>query len=211
MFVGLVAISVPAGLALFGAADSALIRLSAFATVLMFLLMMTRSSILLKRTQEQAAELVALSMTDPLTAAANRRHLMIRLREELDRAERYHSPLSLVFIDLDHFKQFNDQHGHDAGDDLLKRCVELWQQELRATDLLARAGGEEFVVLLPETSDQAAQQMVVRLMAVMPGSQTLSAGLTQNRPEDDSDAILKRGDDAMYEAKAAGRNTVVTL
>ncbi|MEW6325365.1 MAG: diguanylate cyclase, partial [Nitrospirota bacterium] len=92
-----------------------------------------------------------LALTDGLTGLYNRRSLISHLRREVTRARRYRHPLSLLFIDLDYFKRYNDERGHRKGDDVLRRMARLFRTELRATDLAARYGGEEFIVLLPET------------------------------------------------------------
>lgn len=210
LFIGMTSISVPAALVLLGPDDSIMIRLAAVATLLLFVLMMMRSSILLQRMQRQAGELESLSLTDSLTGAANRRKLMARLREELSRMQRTDSALALAFVDLDHFKRFNDEHGHEAGDDLLRECVRCWQAELRETDLLARAGGEEFVLIFPDTREPAARGILQRLQSVMPRPQTFSAGLAHYATGDTADSLLKRADDAMYTAKSLGRNRILS-
>ena len=101
-------------------------------------------------------ELEDLSMTDELTGLANRRHLARKLEEETRRSDRTGRPFALLMIDLDHFKQVNDRHGDQTWDDLLKECAEVFEHNVRATDLVARSGGEKFCALLPETPREGA-------------------------------------------------------
>ena len=92
---------------------------------------------------------------DPLTGCFNRRHFMILAKQELQRVARYARPVSLLMLDIDYFKKFNDQHGHPAGDQLLCALVKLCQKILRNVDVLARYGGEEFIILMPQTDSDA--------------------------------------------------------
>jgi diguanylate cyclase (GGDEF)-like protein/PAS domain S-box-containing protein len=160
------------------------------------------------------------AQTDELTGAANRRMLMQRLSTEFERVRRYPQVgCAVLALDLDHFKRVNDCWGHAAGDAVLRHVVHLLQQQLRATDLLARSGGEEFVVLLPDTSLAEASRLAERLRRTVQakptrfGEQmlpiTTSIGLAVIEHGDASpEAVLARADAALYEAKADGRNTV---
>jgi diguanylate cyclase (GGDEF)-like protein len=165
------------------------------------------------------AELAELSETDALTSLANRRRLDRALAEECSRAQRHGIALSLLVLDIDHFKAYNDLLGHPAGDRCLRevaRAVGALGQ--RPTDLLARLGGEEFVLLLPHIGPAQALEHAARVHTAMaaaalphPGSPvagfvTLSIGIAAHRPGDDGPALLARADAALYEAKHAGRN-----
>lgn len=163
--------------------------------------------------------LIQLSRHDPLTGVANRRYFFERAEEELLRSRRYQQPLSVVLMDVDHFKQVNDRYGHAAGDEVLRQLSHHSRELLREADLFARIGGEEFAVLMPSTSLHGARRLDERLRQVMAdkeldiGGQVLrvhvSAGATQLRSEDQSiEDCLRRADEALYRAKQTGRNRV---
>lgn len=171
-------------------------------------------------TQKQhEAELVRLARYDVLTGAANRRYFLERAEQECARSRRHQLPLSLMLVDLDHFKQINDRYGHAYGDEALKQFSAVMRGRLRDSDLLARIGGEEFVILMPSTALAGATLLAERLRVAM-ADQPLpiidhllpvrfSAGVTQLKGDDlDIDACLKRADDAMYRAKQSGRDRV---
>jgi diguanylate cyclase (GGDEF)-like protein len=164
-------------------------------------------------------------MHDALTGAFNRLYFAEQLPRELRRAIREHTPLSVVMIDVDHFKQFNDCWGHARGDDCLIAVVERLQSVLRRpADFLARYGGEEFVAVLPQTGPDGAIAMAealrhavidlaLRRGAASDGVVTVSLGITTVDPRTDAittDTILQRADAALYEAKHAGRNRIAT-
>lgn len=163
-------------------------------------------------------ELQQLAHTDPLTQIANRRSFFIRAGEELMRAHRYQRPLSLVLLDLDYFKQINDLFGHQTGDDVLSWVAAFYLERLRRTDFLARMGGEEFVILLPETDSLTALELTDRLRAelavgireILPADApalTISAGISLLELQGDTiQTLLSRADAALYQAKALGRN-----
>ncbi|WP_089715189.1 GGDEF domain-containing protein [Halomonas daqiaonensis] len=159
--------------------------------------------------------------TDWLTGAANRRQLTRQARRELARAQRNGTPLSLLCLDIDHFKTVNDVHGHQAGDQVLKQVALTMQQNLRPTDLLARVGGEEFQVLLPDANSQQAGEIAERIRSSLHDLEirlhgkvlkvTVSVGSAQMVQDGkDLDSIMRAGDERLYEAKALGRNRVVT-
>ncbi len=159
---------------------------------------------------EANRKLEELSQRDPLTGLFNRRHLMHRLDEELARRRRGH-PLVAVMIDLDRFKRVNDEAGHAQGDVLLAKIGEALAKSVRATDVVGRYGGDEFVVLLPDTdAEQAkivAQRMVLGVREVglafdAKRGVTASVGMAVATPEDDARALLSRADDAAYAAKS---------
>jgi diguanylate cyclase (GGDEF)-like protein len=115
----------------------------------------------------------------------------------------------VAILDLDNFKDFNDRYGHQAGDQLLKSATGAWSRMLRTTDLLCRYGGEEFTVLLPAASTDQAVEVLERLRAVTPQSQTFSVGLAGWDGQEVSDELVARADRALYAAKAAGRDRVI--
>jgi diguanylate cyclase (GGDEF)-like protein/PAS domain S-box-containing protein len=152
-----------------------------------------------------------LARTDPLTGLANRRLWDERLSVEVARAERYGRPLCLVALDLDRFKDYNDRHGHPAGDVLLREAAAGWRRVLRASDLLARLGGDEFALLLPDCEVGVARGIVERLQRLTPGAQEgvgCSAGLVCRRDGESGAAAMGRADAALYAAKAEGRGGV---
>jgi diguanylate cyclase (GGDEF)-like protein/PAS domain S-box-containing protein len=160
---------------------------------------------------ERAELVVALerqATTDPLTGLPNRRALNDRLTTLLGRGSRRRR-LSVAILDLDRFKVYNDTHGHQAGDRLLRQAAASWQAQLRPTDLLARLGGEEFAILLPDCDVDAAAQIVGRLCSAVGEGQTASAGIVAFDGRESSNRLLARADDALYRAKAAGRDRVI--
>ena len=164
---------------------------------------------------------VALLALVPLTGASNRRHFMERLAIEWERARREGIALSLLAIDLDHFKDVNDEHGHQAGDEVLRRFVAEARTVLRPADLLGRTGGEEFAVLLPDSDAERATAVAERLRARMadtvqkvrtekPLRVTASIGVASFGPDGESgDKVFRAADKRLYKAKNQGRNRVV--
>lgn len=209
VILGAASMLAPTVILLTAGVDVEVVRAAAIGSILLFLLVIHRMAGLMREARQQAVALEKLSRTDPLTGAANRRSLESELLREISRAERSGAPLTLAFIDLDHFKRFNDTFGHAAGDALLGDLVRAWQPALRNADLLARVGGEEFVVLLPETGAETALQVVGRMRQLTPSRQTCSAGVSQLRAGDTADILMDRADSAMYRAKHAGRDRVV--
>jgi diguanylate cyclase (GGDEF)-like protein len=150
-----------------------------------------------------------LARTDELTRVRNRRGLMTTLEREFHRAARYGAPLSVIELDLDHFKQVNDRFGHAAGDALLKRVARALRHGLRQVDVVGRIGGEEFVVVAPETSAREAVVLAERLrQAVAATGITVSCGVaTLGQVEArDAEQLLAHADHALYRAKSLGRN-----
>ncbi|HWO47070.1 MAG TPA: GGDEF domain-containing protein, partial [Solirubrobacterales bacterium] len=111
-----------------------------------------------------------------------------------------------AILDIDHFKTYNDTHGHLAGDEVLRACAKAWDSTLRGEDTIARFGGEEFLVMLPDTDPDTAAEIVERLRLRTPMGQTCSAGLACWDGVESVDEVLRRADDALYLAKASGRN-----
>ena len=161
-------------------------------------------AVLLAGATARIRALERLATTDPLTGVANRRALDRRLVAELARADRTGSPLCVAFIDLDGFKSVNDRRGHGAGDALLVEAARRWSTTLRPYDLLARQGGDEFVVVLPSCGTDQALGVVERLRSAVPEGNGLSAGVTTSHAGDDPATLLNRADAALREAKAAG-------
>lgn len=168
---------------------------------------------------EGAAEMERFATTDSMTSLHNRRHFMILAEAELERFQRYQRPLSLLIFDIDHFKFINDTLGHDAGDRAIAHVAELARADKRPSDILGRIGGDEFVMLLPETDIAQASVVADRLREKVAGSplgqrgaemkMTISvgvAGATLSMPG--VAALLKLADDALYRAKFLGRNQV---
>jgi len=165
--------------------------------------------------QKTLVELDRLASTDKLTGAWNRRRLADAVANEMERLRRYDHPLSLLMIDIDFFKKINDQHGHGTGDQVLERLAAVLQGNLRATDSLTRWGGEEFIVLCPNTTLSTVAMLAERLRqriagASFPavGSITASVGVAECLAGEDWDHWLRRADSALYRAKACGRNQV---
>lgn len=168
----------------------------------------------------------ALSITDPLTGLHNRRHFFERATAELERAARYKTPVSLFIYDIDHFKKLNDTWGHLAGDLALKVIAAASEKVMRKIDILARYGGEEFVCLLPETDLAEAQLAAERVRHELEASpiehqgkrlavtasfgvgSLAQLGLREAPPQDILQQIIRHADDALYQAKASGRNRV---
>lgn len=164
---------------------------------------------------ELQRRLVAQAITDPLTGAFNRRHMQDRLEEALESSRRRPAPVSLLIIDIDHFKRVNDEHGHKAGDTVLQRLVSVIRKRARAIDLLFRMGGEEFVLLLPDTAEDDAftvadaLRLAIAETPVLEGvTVTVSIGVGAALPADTVESWIKDTDFALYAAKRAGRNTV---
>jgi len=174
-------------------------------------------------TRADNARLEALAHIDPLTQLLNRRALTAKLVTELERVRRYNAPLSILMIDVDHFKLVNDTHGHLAGDQVLEEIALLLQRAARSVDTVARYGGEEFVIVLPETGEQGAIAFAERLRAkvesnVFPVGKgqeihlTISTGVSifAGHNARTAEHLLDSADQALYRAKQDGRNVVRT-
>jgi len=164
-------------------------------------------------TDQRQAEKMA--ETDPLTNIYNRRKFSRLLDQEIQRVERYDRFLSIVMLDIDHFKRVNDTYGHDTGDYVLRRMTELIKENIRITDVLARYGGEEFVIILPETDIKGASRQMERMRKTIEktsfdgvGNLTISAGITSYMGGDGCKSMITRADKALYLAKEEGRNKV---
>lgn len=173
----------------------------------------TYSNLVLSRYAARAMEERALS--DALTGVGNRRLIVDILDREIAKLERYGGDLSVILLDLDHFKEINDRYGHGVGDRVLVESSRLVADHLRRSDLLGRWGGEEFIVLAPETDLQGARLLAERLRLRLAvhrfegvGDLTASFGVAAHLPGDTGETLVHRADRALYEAKQAGRNTV---
>ncbi len=161
-----------------------------------------------------------LAVTDQLTGLHNRRYMRVQLEQFLKRANMGGTPVSILLCDIDYFKKVNDIHGHSAGDDVLREFGRRLRENIRPMDLACRYGGEEFVIIMPETTQDlahAAGERIREIIAETPFSigrgdhlkVTMSGGVaTVIAPDDDVDALLKRADEALYKAKAHGRNQI---
>ncbi len=172
----------------------------------------------IKQLETQIAEMSSLIREDPLTHSLNRRGLDDEFARETARAERFKSEFSVAVLDIDNFKKLNDERGHQTGDDALVHLVSVAKDELRITDHVARLGGEEFLIMLPNTGRKEAVKIITRLQRSLTKKYfldknehvliTFSAGVAERAPGESQDALIARADAAMYEAKRAGKNRV---
>jgi diguanylate cyclase (GGDEF)-like protein len=185
-----------------------------------------RDDVLARRNEELSAltaTLQTISTTDAGTGIANRRAFDQRLAVEVARANRYHTPLTLVMIDLDHFKALNDRAGHVAGDEVLRSVAAVLEREKRAGDMVARFGGEEFAAILPHTGARASLAWAERVRQLISGLRvaaaqrrtpaaltvTASFGLAEASASEEPRRLVEQADGALYRAKRLGRNRVV--
>ena len=164
---------------------------------------------LVRQREMLAARLERTARTDALTGLPNRRAWDEELEREILHAGRTETPLCVALLDLDYFKQFNDLHGHPAGDAHLKAVASLWRSRLRSADLIARHGGEEFAVLLTATDSVQARQLIEVLRDSVPLDQTVSAGIAQWDATESGAELFARADAALYQAKRSGRDRTV--
>ncbi len=162
-------------------------------------------------------DLLMKSSTDDLTNAFNRRYLIERINDEIMRSQRYGNPFSVIMLDIDNFKRINDQLGHHCGDQVLQSLVQIIKNRIRQLDILARWGGEEFMLLLPSTRLNSAVCLAEDLKRLcgdihLDGLErvTASFGVTEYIPGDTDERIFNRADKLMYSAKAKGKNRVVS-
>jgi diguanylate cyclase (GGDEF)-like protein/PAS domain S-box-containing protein len=167
------------------------------------------------------SRLEALASTDSLTRLPNRQAIMNKANEDFARARRDKRPLSILMIDIDHFKSINDRHGHAAGDHVLREVSTICRDVLRGSDVMGRIGGEEFVVLLPDAPRNSAEHVAERMRSRLAGTNiyflnlqftiTASFGVATINDDDETvQTMLDRADEAMYQAKHGGRNQVRT-
>lgn len=153
--------------------------------------------------------------TDPLTRISNRRFFTMRLEEEIARAKRSNTPISLIMLDIDYFKSVNDTFGHPAGDRVLKTISLLLAESIRLEDLADRLGGEEFAIMLPGTQKEGSMEVAERILQRAPEMElgieriiTVSLGGAIATPEDTAETLIGRADLALYNAKNTGRNRI---
>ena len=166
--------------------------------------------------QSALTKMEAMATTDELTGAYNRRKFREVANREISRTNRYRNTLSLIILDLDNFKNINDTHGHLTGDRVLQQTVQIVKPALREVDVLARWGGDEFIILLPEQSLEKTVIVARRIKAIVsehdfgiPFPLRMSMGVAQYETDESFESWLKRADELLYKAKHAGRNRVV--
>jgi diguanylate cyclase (GGDEF)-like protein len=183
-------------------------------------------SLSLKNSMEELSavnsQLMVLTITDPLTGRHNRRYIVDRIDSELKLVKRTNRPLSIIMLDLDYFKKYNDKYGHIAGDEALRKLGDLFRESTRESDVVARYGGEEFLIMMPHTDKEGALKAAENLRAAVeeavftPGGKktkiTVSLGVAA-APSDGMafDDLVEAADLAMYAAKKAGRNRVYSF
>ena len=177
-------------------------------SVVLSVMVLVRMAGLLTVVRAQAVQLSALARSDALTGVPNRRSWDHQLSRACRAAEDQDRPLSLAVLDLDNFKAYNDVHGHPAGDLLLKEAAAAWVEHLSTDEVLARVGGEEFALLLPDHDASSARARVLELLASTPRGQTFSAGVATWQPGTEPGVAFAAADRALYEAKRTGRNRV---
>ncbi len=169
------------------------------------------------------AQTKRLAYTDGLTSLDNYRSFHTRLQQEIERADRYHRPLSLIMLDIDYFKTYNDTHGHPQGDAILTDVARILKKTSRASDIVARYGGEEFALILPETDKPSAEALGNRLREEIeqykfPGEErlpghvlTISVGIASHAPPGTKAELIAAADAELYRAKRGGRNRVCVM
>jgi diguanylate cyclase (GGDEF)-like protein len=151
--------------------------------------------------ERMIADLREQAMTDDLTGLPNRRRWSQELNRELARSRRHGTPLAVAMLDLNGFKAFNDEHGHPSGDQLLRAVARDWSEAVRATDMLARFGGDEFSITLPDCPPELALVVIARVQAATPREIASSAGIASSDGADTADELVARADAALYYAK----------
>ena len=177
--------------------------------------LITKYVSLAKDLENKVKEVTILSITDPLTKIYNRLKFTEELEREIRAVKRYRYPLALIMLDIDHFKNINDTYGHDMGDAALIKVVDIVRRSIRTTDIFARWGGEEFMLLLPHTGLKSAGYVADKLRKIIEGTNipgikkmTCSFGVAAYDQNEHMDSFVKRVDNALYRAKNSGRNRV---
>jgi diguanylate cyclase (GGDEF)-like protein len=168
--------------------------------------------------QSQQSKLERLAIEDSLTGLNNRRYADSRLTEEFERSRRYDRPFSIGMADIDHFKEVNDNHSHQVGDEVLRQLAGLLRAEIRAVDVVARYGGEEFIIIFPETSEETASVVCEKIRSAIERHNwseiesevevTISIGVSGSTKSHDLAGMIRLADDRLYQAKRSGRNRV---
>lgn len=168
--------------------------------------------------QNQQHELERLAIEDSLTGLYNRRYADSRLAEELERSRRYNRPFSIAMADIDHFKRVNDTYSHQVGDEVLRQLAGLLRAAIRTVDVVTRYGGEEFVIIFPETTEGTAHAVCEKMRSSVERHNwhviadglavTISIGVSGSNADDDVAGVMRAADDRLYQAKHAGRNRV---
>ncbi|WP_408954779.1 GGDEF domain-containing protein [Natroniella sp. ANB-PHB2] len=173
---------------------------------------------LTKKLDQKIEQITTLAETDQLTKIYNRVKFMEELEKEINRVEIYKNKLSLIMFDIDHFKRVNDNYGHDIGDKVLIKITNIVTESIRGTDIFARWGGEEFMILNPNTSLSCSIKLAEKIRKNIEqnkikkvGQITCSFGVTKFKGKDDFDSFTKRVDNALYQAKENGRNRVISI
>ena len=173
----------------------------------------------IRRLREEVESYESMAFTDPLTGLYNRRMFLELARKKFNEAKRYHEPFSVVMLDIDHFKKINDTYGHDVGDIALKFLADILKKNIRGSDIVARWGGEEFIILLPKTNLENAFRVAEKIRKLVEMSEiklptgqrlkfTVSLGISTYHGHEDLEELIKEADIALYAAKRKGRNRV---
>ncbi|GAX86769.1 polar amino acid transport system substrate-binding protein [Lebetimonas natsushimae] len=192
-----------------------IIGITVIATLLLMLILLIILYLKIKKIKKEL-EMVA-THDKLLTNILNRLAIDKRLNEEIEKAKRYNTPLSIIYFDIDHFKQINDTYGHAKGDFVLKEISDLIQQNIRKTDIFGRWGGEEFLIILPFTKGSDAKKLAEKLRQAIENHDfnglkvTASFGVTEYNEEDDYISLMQRADVALYLAKEKGRNRIIYI
>lgn len=170
---------------------------------------------------KHSESLEKMAFFDPLTKLNNRRYFLAKLEDSIKKSTKDKSTFCIVFLDIDNFKVINDIHGHHVGDDILQKVSDLLKESIRENDIIARWGGEEIVILFPETDITIGKVLTeklrlllennIKIQEILSSTLTASIGITQYIQNDDTDSIIKRSDDAMYLSKNDGKNKITVL
>jgi diguanylate cyclase (GGDEF)-like protein len=184
-------------------------KLLAVGCVVVMLLVLWRVRLLLDVIRKQSEQLTSLARSDSLTGLPNRRTLDFELERLQSGADSAGTPLTIAMMDIDHFKAFNDEFGHPAGDAALVACADAWQAAMAPPSVLARYGGEEFAILLPGLGLALALPALDRIRQATPDGHTVSIGFAERRPGETGFETMSRADRALYRAKDRGRNRIL--